>query len=89
MHLKGRKFQGLKFKRQFVIGEYIYDFCCYEKKLIIELDGSQHKELENLSKDEEKQKFVESLAYKVMRFNNNDLENNLEGVLEVIRLAVR
>ena len=42
MYFKGRRFIGVKFKRQVVIGGYIYDFSCFEKKLIIELDGSQH-----------------------------------------------
>jgi very-short-patch-repair endonuclease len=64
MHLKGRKFFGNKFKRQVAIGQYIYDFSCFEKKLIIELDGSQHKEAGNQTKDNLKQEFAESLGYK-------------------------
>ena len=88
MHLKGSKFYDLKFKRQVVVGPYIYDFSCFEKKLIIELDGSQHKEPEGKIKDREKQEFVEKLGYKVLRFNNSDVQNNIEGVLEVIRLGV-
>lgn len=89
MYLKGRKFFGIKFRRQVVIGEYIYDFSSFEKKLIIELDGAQHKELENGLKDKEKQEFAEKLGYKVIRFNNNDVQDNIEGVLETIRLEVQ
>src|SRR5437764_782994 len=89
MYLKGRKFLGLKFKRQVVIGPYIYDFSCFEKKLIIELDGSQHKLPEEELKDNKKQAFAEESGYKILRFNNNDLDSNLVGVLEVIRLAAQ
>jgi very-short-patch-repair endonuclease len=89
MYLKGCKFYGLKFKRQMVIGPYIYDFSCYEKQLIIELDGSQHTLPEIQEKDRTKEKYVIGLGYKVLRLNNNDLDNNLEGVLENIRLAIQ
>ena len=89
MYLKGSKFYGLKFKRQVVIGEYIYDFSCFEKRLIIELDGSQHKEDLINAKDKEKEDFVRNLGYNLKRFNNNDLQNNIEAVLETIRLAVK
>ena len=88
MHLKGRKFLGLKFKRQVPIGTFIYDFSCFERKLIIELDGSQHFEDSVIIKDKEKEAFVEKLGYRTLRFNNSDLENNLEGVLELIRMAI-
>jgi very-short-patch-repair endonuclease len=88
MYLKNRKFYGLKFRRQDAIGSYIYDFSCYEKKIIIELDGSQHKLSEETIKDSEKQNYAENSGYKVLRFNNNDIQNNLEGVLETIRLTI-
>ena len=89
MHLKGRKFFGLKFKRQVVIGQYIYDFGCFEKRLILELDGSQHMEDSVKIKDKEKQEFAERSGYKILRFSNNDVQNNIEGVLEKIRLEVK
>jgi len=88
MHLKGHKFLGLKFKRQIVIGPYIYDFSCFEKKLIIELDGGHHTEPEISIKDKEKQSYIENLGYRVVRFNNNDVQDNIESVLEAIRLVV-
>lgn len=86
--LKNRKFLGLKFKRQVVIGQFIYDFSCFESKLIIELDGSQHKLGLNQQQDKIKEGFAKNLGYKVLRFNNNDIDGNMEGVLETIRLAV-
>jgi very-short-patch-repair endonuclease len=88
MYLKNRKFYNLKFKRQVVIGKYIYDFACFERKLIIELDGSQHKEPENMQKDKDKQGYAEDLGYKVLRFNNNDIQNNIESVLEAMRMEI-
>ena len=67
------------------MGKYIVDFCCQGKKLIIELDGGHHNETATLQNDSEKQKYLESKGYKVLRFWNNELDSNLEGVLEVIR----
>ncbi len=89
MNLKAGRFFGLKFKRQQIIGKYIFDFSCFEKKLIIELDGSGHAEPEVVLSDRGKQEFAESLGYKVIRFNNNDVQNNLDGVLERIRQLVK
>ncbi len=89
MHLKGSGFFGFKFKRQVVIGTYRYDFSCFEKKLIIELDGSQHMETEIQEKDKVKEEFVKKLGYRILRFNNNDVQNNIEGVMEAIQLAIK
>ncbi len=84
-HLRGRKLFDVKFKRQVPIGNYIVDFFCMEKKLIIELDGGQHNEEENIIKDGKRTKFFEEKGYKVLRFWNNDVNENIVGVLEVIR----
>jgi len=73
---------GVNFRRQHAIGIYIPDFVCIEKKLIIELDGSQH--LEQREYDEERTKYLETQGYKVMRFWNNDVMNNIEGVILAI-----
>ena len=73
---------GVNFRRQHAIGNYIPDFVCIEKKLIIELDGSQH--LEQKEYDEERTKHLNSLGYKVIRFWNNDVMNNIEGVILAI-----
>lgn len=84
MHLKGRKFFGFKFKRQVVMGKYIYDFVCFEKKLIVELDGSEHLEKIVKEKDKDKENFALNLGYRIVRFWNNDIDSNPQGVLEVI-----
>jgi very-short-patch-repair endonuclease len=73
---------GVNFRRQHAIDNYIPDFVCIEKKLIIELDGSQHLEQEEY--DEERTKYLNSLGYKVIRFWNNDVMNNMDGVILAI-----
>jgi very-short-patch-repair endonuclease len=73
---------GVTFRRQHAIGNYIPDFVCIEKKLIIELDGSQH--LEQQEYDEERTKFLNSLGYKVIRFWNNDVTKDMDGVILAI-----
>ena len=78
--LRNRQFYGLKFKRQFPIGNYIVDFVCEEKKVVIELDGGQHNEMKNKIKDSIRTKFIESKGYQVIRFWDNDINCNLEGV---------
>lgn len=73
---------GVNFRRQHAVGNYIPDFICIEKKLIIELDGSQH--LEQAEYDEERTKYLNSLGYKVIRFWNNEVTNNMDGVILAI-----
>ncbi len=77
---------GVNFRRQHAVGNYIPDFVCIEKKLIIELDGSQHLEQEEY--DEERTKYLNSLGYKVIRFWNNDVMNNIESVILAIMNAI-
>jgi len=69
---------GFKFRRQHSIGKYIVDFYCPEKKLIVELDGSQHIDSEY---DRERDKYLKDLGFRIIRFWDNDVNNNLEGVL--------
>jgi very-short-patch-repair endonuclease len=73
---------GVNFRRQHAIGKYIPDFICVQKKLIIELDGNQHLEQEKY--DNERTKYLESQGYKVIRFWNNDVVNNIDGVILAI-----
>ena len=77
---------GVNFRRQHAIGNYIPDFVCIEKKLIIELDGSQHIEQEEY--DKERTQYLESQGYKVIRFWNNEVMNNIEGVSLAIMNAL-
>lgn len=83
-YLRGARFHGFKFKRQVPMGKYVVDFCCQEKKLIIELDGGHHSELSSRVTDWEKRAYLESIGYRVLSFWNNEIENNLEGVYGAI-----
>lgn len=79
-HLRQRQLNNLKFRRQQIIGNYIADFVCFETKLIIEIDGGQHTE----ETDKDRTEFLEKEGYKILRFWNNDVLNNIDGVLETI-----
>ncbi len=81
-YLKTKHLGGLKFKRQEPIGNYIVDFVCFEKDLVIELDGGQH--AEQLEKDSARDIWLHSQGFKVLRFWNNEVFENIEGVLETI-----
>jgi very-short-patch-repair endonuclease len=87
-HLRANRMLGFKFKRQMPIGKYIVDFCCHPKRLVIELDGGQHFEKENIKKDAEKARYLKQENFEVLRFQNIDIDNNLEGVLETIRVSL-
>jgi len=83
-YLRKRSINNYRFRRQFPIKNYIVDFICREKKLIIEIDGSQHNEEKNIQYDSERTLFFEEHGYKVLRFWNKDIDNNIEGVYEEI-----
>ena len=84
--LRAHRFMGLKFKRQKPMGCYIVDFVCLEHRLIIELDGGQH--AEQVAYDQHRDAWLRSQGYTILRFWNNDVMQQLEGVLEQIRCAV-
>jgi very-short-patch-repair endonuclease len=74
------------FRNQHAVGNYIVDFCAPRKKLIIELDGSQH--LEQQEYNNERNTFLQSKGYRVLRFWNYDVMNNIDSVLRVIYEAL-
>ena len=86
--LRDRRFHAYKFRRQQPIGAYVVDFVCFEHRLIIELDGSQHAEPEQLAHDVARNRFLENEGFRVVRFWNSEMNVNFAGVLEVIRLAL-
>ena len=81
--LRSRQCGCLKVRRQATIGPYIADFVCIEARLIVEIDGGQH----DANIDSRRTKFLERHGFKVLRFWNNDVLENLEGVLETIGRA--
>ena len=80
---------GVKFRRQQPIGKYIADFVCFEKKIIIELDGGQHNESSNIEKDKMRDLFFNQNGFKVVRFWNNEIHQNLDGVIEKIQTEIK
>jgi very-short-patch-repair endonuclease len=78
--LSGKQFAGIKFRRQHTLGDYIVDFISIEKNLIIEIDGSQHGEALVEENDKERTAQLENMGYSVIRFWNNDVSQNIEGV---------
>ena len=85
-HLSRRQLQGYKFSRQMPVGPFICDFMCREAKLIVEVDGGQHDPREPL--DQNRTTWIEQEGYKLIRFWNNEVFDNLDGVLETIRHAL-
>jgi len=77
---------GLHFRRQHAIGKYIADFCAPKKKIIIELDGNRHLGREKY--DEERTQYLETRGYRVIRFWNDEVINNAEGVMIRIKSAI-
>lgn len=84
--LRAKRFSNYKFKRQEPIGKYIVDFVCYEKRVIIECDGSRH--LQQQERDKTRDQWFVDQDYKVLRFWDNDVLENTEDVLEVIFQAL-
>lgn len=79
---------GLKFRRQRPIGKYFIDFVCLEKKLIIEIDGSQHNEESNKMVDNVRTNWLENEGYNIIRFWNNEILENINGVADQILEAI-
>jgi cyclase len=82
-------FPALKFRRQHPVSIYIADFYCHSKKIIIELDGTIHNLPDVKSNDEIRQKDLENLGIRVIRFTNKDISNNLEATLEKIEKSFK
>ena len=80
--LRAHRVEGIQFRRQHAIGNYIVDFCSLRRKLIIEVDGSQH--LEQAEYDAERTKYFKSKGYRVLRFWNNQVMRELDTVMRVI-----
>jgi len=82
--LRERQLAGVKFRRQQPLGEFIVDFVSLEKRIVVELDGGQHGESKREERDNERTAWLQGEGYRVLRFWNNDVLQNTEGVLERI-----
>ena len=83
--LKANRVDGLGFRRQAPIRNYIADFACFSAKLIVELDGESHDFEERQKADQNRDAFFVSEGFQVLRFTNEQVMSNLEGVVEIIR----
>ena len=87
--LQHRKLLGQKFRRQYSIGRYVVDFFCVECSLAIELDGALHDDVMGQEYDAERGDFLQKQGVKVLRFENRQVFENIEGVLWGVREAIR
>ncbi len=87
--LKGKKLEGRKFRRQYSISKYILDFFCVSEQLAIELDGDLHGDYVVIQRDEEREKYLESLGIKLIRFENRMVFKEPEDVLNTIKSAFK
>jgi len=78
-----------KIYRQKIIGQYIADFYCFEAKLVIEIDGSQHYEDSGMTKDKERTEYFQKLGIRVLRIPNNEVLQNFEGVCQSIDAEIK
>ena len=84
--VRDRRLAGFKFVRQEAIGPYVVDFVCRDHKIVVEVDGGQH--AENM-RDQVRDAYLKSEGYRVLRFWNSDVLNNLNGVLETILSSLK
>ncbi|MBR2114284.1 MAG: endonuclease domain-containing protein [Prevotella sp.] len=83
-HIRAKQL-SVKFNRQHIIGDYIVDFVCIEKKLVIEVDGGYHSEYEQIEKDEFRTQQLRDWGFSVIRFKNEDVLGDISGVLNKIK----
>lgn len=86
--LRSRQMAGLKFTRQYSVGPYILDFYCSERRLAIEVDGGQHAYAYGQKHDADRDRYLKELNIRMMRFWNNDVLQNIEGVGQKIKEEV-
>ncbi|WP_054312007.1 DUF559 domain-containing protein [Mesorhizobium sp. 1M-11] len=84
--LRNRQLEGLKFKRQVPLEGYILDFVCFEVRLIIEVDGSQHADSQ---RDVARDRHFEELGFRILRFWNDEVEQNIDAVCLAILQAAK
>lgn len=86
--LRSIKIDGVTFRRQYTIGYYIADFACVSMKLVIEVDGATHTSAAEVTYDKKRDEFMKNDGWEIIRVWNNDVFNNLRGVMQVIETRV-
>jgi very-short-patch-repair endonuclease len=87
--LRNRRLDGLKFRRQFPISIFIADFCCFELNLVVELDGGVHAMREQAAHDANRDCYLRSLGYTLLRFPNERVFDNPSSILQAIAAEAR
>jgi very-short-patch-repair endonuclease len=87
--LRGKQLLGVQFYRQKPIGDYVVDFYAPRAKLVVEIDGSQHSQVEAIEKDQVRDRYLGGLGLEVMRFNSREVITNTDGVVEAIYRKMR
>lgn len=87
-NLRNRRFNNLKFYRQYSVGRYVLDFYCPAARLAVEIDGGQHNNVSQTIKDTQRTKYLFRREITVVRFWNNEVRDNLQGVLEKLDQVV-
>jgi very-short-patch-repair endonuclease len=85
-HLRGRQLGGFKFRRQHPIGRFIVDFCCLERSLVVEIDGPVHRDQPEY--DASRTQWLQDAGYRVLRYTNEQIDQQLAAVLADLRLAL-
>jgi very-short-patch-repair endonuclease len=88
-HLRELRPQGLHFRRQVPLGSFIVDFCCKRPRLVVEVDGGQHNLADHALKDEQRDRDLAALGYRVLRFWNSDVRQDPRSAIETILAAAR
>jgi very-short-patch-repair endonuclease len=87
-HLKKLSLEVSHFRRQAAVGPFFVDFVCHKKRLIIEVDGGQHNDSPQSEADRRRSLYLQANGYRVLRFWNNEVLNEIDGVLEVIAASI-
>jgi very-short-patch-repair endonuclease len=86
-YLRGRQLDSRQFRKQVEIDDYVVDFCCLKARLVIEVDGGQHNA--RAAQDEARTRYLNAQGYRVIRFWNNEVLQNIDGVLQEIVRALQ
>jgi very-short-patch-repair endonuclease len=86
--LRDRRLDGWKFRRQHPLDRFIVDFCCADQRLVVEVDGSIHEAAEHIAYDQERDAALQAAGYRVLRFSNEQVCNEMLAVLQALRSAL-
>jgi very-short-patch-repair endonuclease len=86
--LRRKQVAGFRFRRQVILGGFIADFACFEARTIVEVDGATHSTDEEIARDAARSAALRALGFDVLRFTNDEVYHNLDGVLETIRVRL-